>query len=190
MRFLILWSLSVIFCTQLVAKNTSASRYEKQMSVGMYSLLGWSLGNILVGSAGSFSSTGSVKHFHQFNVGWNVVNLGLASSGVISLRKKNVTGMETLELFKEVNKMSKIFLFNAGLDLGYLAAAAFLNERGKARQDDRFIGFGNALMLQGGFLLVFDLLMYALVNTNRRSMLNTMSTLAPSSSGLGLVIRF
>lgn len=165
-------------------------KHNKQVKAGMYSLLGWSLSNIAIGTAGNFSATGKTKYFHQFNAGWNLVNLGLASGGLISLRKKDFSSMGNLALFDEVNKMSKVFLFNAGLDVGYMAFGAYLNERGQARRDERLVGFGNALLLQGSFLFAFDLLMYKLLNTNSRAMFNSMSALAPSSSGLGFVIRF
>ena len=51
-------------------------------------------------------------------------------------------------------------LFNAGLDVGYMATGAYLWERG-IRKDSRGLkGYGQSLILQGGFLFTFDLIMY------------------------------
>ncbi len=46
---------------------------------------------------------------------------------------------------------------NAGLDVAYLATAAFLWQRGDATADARLVGLGQALLIQGAFLLGFDI---------------------------------
>ncbi|WP_232822401.1 DUF6992 family protein [Thermus sediminis] len=53
----------------------------------------------------------------------------------------------------EREALRRLLLLNAGLDLGYLALGLFL----LSRREARLRGFGAAILVQGGFLLLFDL---------------------------------
>ena len=65
----------------------------------------------------------------------------------------------------------KTFLFNAGLDVGYMAFGLFLVERGARVSDGAMLqGFGYSLILQGGVLLGFDLAMFFIESRRRRSL--------------------
>ena len=93
------------------------------------------------------------------NFYWNVVNLGISGLGYVGIqkRKKQYWSLSTLE--KERNKLRKTLAINMGLDACYILAGALLRNRaGKMSTDDQAknIGFGNSLILQGGFLFVFD----------------------------------
>ena len=60
---------------------------------------------------------------------------------------------------KERNKLKKTLAINMGLDVCYMLAGAILKNRaGRMTSENqaRNIGFGNSLVLQGGFLFVFD----------------------------------
>ena len=62
-------------------------------------------------------------------------------------------------------RTEKLYLFNAGLDVAYLATGLYLLEKGRnptaAGSPDRWRGYGQSLLLQGGFLLLFDGFQYA-----------------------------
>lgn len=191
MRILIALCILVTSWSSVEAQNPLGVKHHRQLKTGMYTLLGWSVSNIAVGSIGALSTDDTeLSAFHQFNAGWNLVNLGLAGSGLLSLRKKDFKSMDDLALYDEVNRMGKVFLFNTGLDVGYMAFGLYLRERGLTQGDLNIRGAGTSLLLQGGFLFAFDLLMYTLLNTNSKAMFNSISTLAPSDKGLGFVIRF
>ncbi len=51
------------------------------------------------------------------------------------------------------HRLKKIFLFNAGLDVGYMTAGAFI---AWGPFDERTNQWGTALIIQGGFLSAFD----------------------------------
>jgi len=180
----------IIFSSNAFSQDFAALQYEKTIKTGMYTLLGWSIANISVGTLGNFNTTGSKKYFYQMNAGWNLVNLSLAAGSLISINKLGLSSMQNLDLLNESNSMAKLFLFNGGLDVGYVAFGAFLNERGKRLQKERLTGFGNSLMLQGAFLFVFDLYMYALVNKEYQHFSESLFSILPTSSGIGLVMRF
>jgi hypothetical protein len=52
--------------------------------------------------------------------------------------------------------LRRLLLVNAGLDVGYVAAGVALVRAGRVRGRDS-VGDGVAVVLQGGFLLVLDL---------------------------------
>lgn len=71
---------------------------------------------------------------------WGLVDGGLAFLGWLG----DGAERETLR---------RLLLLNASLDLGYLALGLFL----LSRKETRLRGFGAAVLVQGGFLLLFDL---------------------------------
>ena len=176
--------------TELYAQS-SGLKYQNTVQTGMYTLLGWSVLNLGMGTYGNLKFDGRKKYFYQMNAGWNVINFGLAASSFYTMNKLGLAEMSNHDLMLESNKMAKIFLFNGGLDVGYMAFGAFLIERGKRLNNDRFYGYGQSLLLQGAFLFVFDLAMYGLVNNHFNSFVGSESAcLAPSRNGIGLEFRF
>lgn len=119
----------------------------------------WALGNIAIGTYSRSQSMGQTKYFHEMNAAWNLINLSIASIGYFSNIEPNI-GMSLSELISEQNKLDKILLFNAGLDVAYVTTGLFLNQRGINKDSDRLKGYGKSLMLQGLFLFVFDLGFY------------------------------
>ena len=122
----------------------------------------WAALNILSGAAGSLSSSGRLKYFHQMNAGWNLVNLAIAGGSLYSLSQADLSSMDAAAMFSDMNKLDKFLLLNSGLDVGYIAAGAWLWDRGLRKGSDRLVGYGRSLIVQGSFLLVFDAVVYAL----------------------------
>lgn len=119
----------------------------------------WSIGNIIIGAYGRQQYQGQTKYFYEMNASWNVINLSIASIGYFSNIEPSL-GMSLTELISEQNKLDKILLFNAGLDVAYITTGLYLNQRGINKNSDRLRGYGKSLMLQGLFLFVFDLGFY------------------------------
>lgn len=127
---------------------------------GMAVLLGWSVLNLGGGLAGSFNGEGSWRAFHQMNAAWNLVNLGIAGWALLDMTHQDVSSMTALSALASGEKMEKIFLFNAGLDIAYMVGGGWLWQRGAARRSPRQEGFGQSILLQGTFLLCFDAAMW------------------------------
>ncbi|MCB0846751.1 MAG: hypothetical protein KDE26_26060, partial [Bacteroidetes bacterium] len=92
---------------------------------------------------------------------------------------------------KAQNQIEKILLFNAGLDLAYIASGAYLIERSKtnpanAGRAEQFNGYGQSLILQGGFLFVFDLTAFLIHQRNGNLRLRPLV----SGQGMGMGFRF
>ena len=161
---------------------------------GMTVLGAWGLGNLAYSGVAVFNSTGENKAFHQMNIGWGAINLALAGFGYMGARDA-ATDLTVIESLKALESSKRIFLFNAGLDVGYIAAGAYLLERSKntsnETRSDQFAGFGKSIMMQGGFLFAFDLVMYfVLQNHGNAKLYNLVSDLSVSPGGFRVAVNF
>jgi hypothetical protein len=98
--------------------------------------------------------------------------------------------MKTWEVQK---KTQKIFLINSALDLGYMASGLLLRQQSSINtsKQAQFQGYGNSLLLQGGFLLLFDLSAYWIHQHHGRALQKpSLSSLQLSTSGIGLTWHF
>jgi hypothetical protein len=138
-------------------------------NTGMYILGGWALANMAAGAYGWATFEGERKYFSQMNLFWNVVNLSIAGIALYSLYSTDLITAGTEEILAKHLKTEKLFLINSGLDVGYMGAGFLMRHlSGRAeKRADLLRGYGNAVILQGGFLLVFDMAMYFIFNDIR-----------------------
>ena len=166
-KFIII--LLIVFTTPAFSQVKIQEINQKRIEInttGMKILGGWALANIAFGSVSYFNSANKKKYFNQMNVMWNVVNLGLATAGYFGAKTDLNKQLNLAQSIHDQQKIEKILLLNTGLDIGYLATGLFLNERGKNKSSDRLKGYGQSLILQGAFLLIFDGTMYAIHQKN------------------------
>lgn len=157
------------------------------LTLGSYALANIAVGTLAAGRDRTRPDRTETHYFHRMNVYWNVVNLAIAGAGLIGSRK--ATPDETLsEAIKRHESMKRTLLLNTGLDVAYVVGGAYLIERGRNRPDDRnrLTGFGKSVIVQGGFLLVFDVVNYALFA--RRGNKQQDILLGRTSEGIGLVM--
>ncbi len=133
---------------------------------GLTVLGGWAVGNLLVSGIATGQTDGSAHYFHQMNIGWGAVNLALAGAGYLGARRAaRQPGPNRAENVRAQLRTENLYLFNAGLDVAYLATGVYLLEKGRnptaSGSSDRWRGYGQSLLLQGGFLLLFDGFQYA-----------------------------
>ena len=133
---------------------------------GMGVLGGWAVGNLLVSGIATGRTEGSAHYFHQMNIGWGAVNLALAGAGYLGARREaRQPAAGRADNVRAQLRTENLYLFNAGLDVAYLAVGAYLLEKSRnptaSGSPDRWRGYGQSLLLQGGFLLLFDGLQYS-----------------------------
>jgi len=155
---------------------------------GMYILSGWAISNIAVGSIGYFKSSGSTKYVHQMNVGWNLINLAIAGGALYQYGQADPTTFSLAQSLNEAQSIEQILLLNIGLNVGYMATGGFLWERGLRKSKDRFIGYGQSLIIQGGFLLLFDSTLYLLNQTNNEKLDTILKTISIQGTQLSVTI--
>jgi len=160
---------------------------------GMITLGSWAIGNIAVSGLQMNRTSGSQFRFHQMNVFWNVVNLGIAAGGyygATTAQPEDFTAMQTL---REYHSFNKILLLNAGLDVGYVLGGLYLTERAKnvSKRQNMLKGYGQSIMLQGAFLFVFDLVLYGFMNEQAHAFMNSSGLSLLSTPGkVGLMYTF
>lgn len=136
---------------------------------GMYVLGSWALGNMAL--SGSLLAAGPSDNtaFHQMNLGWNAVNLALAGFGLYQAQQGAIA-QDWTAVLEDQYQMEQILLFNAGLDLAYIAGGFWMRQKALTdKRPDRWRGFGNAVIMNGAFLFVFDLAFYYFQQAHRKS---------------------
>jgi hypothetical protein len=197
-RFL-LTSTLLCFFTLLCAQQPSLlelnqNRLQKQ-KVAMSVLGTWAIGNIAAGLALQSNREGAEKYFHQMNAGWNAVNLAIAGFGYWGVMRTDPGNLGLFESWEEQHKFQKILLFNAGLDIGYMAGGAYLWERSRREGEAnpaRLEGFGKSIILQGAFLFAFDLTTYFILAADNKDWAPLLSQfdLEMGLNQIGLTLRF
>lgn len=150
----------------LALYNAHNSERERITANSMLVLGGWAIGNMAVGAAGALTTPAGTEanYFHQMNIYWNVVNLGIAVPAYIGARKHRDRSLTIPQTFDKQRSVEAIYLINVALDVAYTGTGLWMQERGNTldgKRGELLRGFGKSLMLQGGFLLVYDVINYA-----------------------------
>jgi len=156
----------------------------------MLSLGSYALANFAISGVAYFSSEDEYsKRYHEMNVMWNTVNMGLALPGYIKARRGGQP-MTRAEMLKAQKKTESIFLINDVLDLGYIATGIWMREvaPNQLDQEDLFKGYGNSLILQGSFLLAFDAVAYYIHHNHGKKLLG-FEKVSSSTTQLGIGLR-
>ncbi|UYZ57938.1 DUF6992 family protein [Hymenobacter latericus] len=149
-----------------VAAALPAINFQREMLAqqGMGVLGAWALLNLL-GSGWLVTRTPARQaphYFHQMNIGWGAVNACLAVWGILQARPLHVEGLTLADSLQAQFRFENILLFNAGLDVAYVAVGAWLHARAASAEHlpERYLGYARSLWVQGGFLLLFDVGFY------------------------------
>ncbi len=167
-------------------------RLQKE-KVGMIVLGSWAIGNIAAGTTLIGQRSGEDKYFHLMNIGWNAVNLSLATFGYLHAVQADPTDYNLQAVVQAQYRIEKLLLLNTGLDVGYMLGGLYLMERSKtaAKNPERLKGFGKSIVLQGGFLFVFDLASYFVhANTRSPEWQRLLSNIYFDGNQVGLLVQF
>jgi hypothetical protein len=200
MKFAILLAVFIIIGVLSVAAQNTANLgfYTKSTQIntsGLYVLGGWAVANIAGGAIGWANSTGSAKYFHQMNVFWNTVNLGIAGFALYNNLNTDISLLSADEMLSKHTKTENLYLINAGLDVVYIGTGLLLKHFSTTNpnKQDLLKGYGNSVILQGSFLMAFDLIMWGIQRNHRLDFLkNTEFSFLQfeNFSQLAVVIRF
>lgn len=115
-------------------------------------LLRWSAASVAVGLPLAAHQEPVRRSLGQQFVAWGAVDGAIALAGRWANRRKAGPGAGGAE----EAKLRRLLLVNAGLDVLYVAGGAALAVR-RGADDPFWLGTGLGIVVQGGFLLVFDL---------------------------------
>jgi hypothetical protein len=160
----------------------------------MLALGSWAVVNIGSGFIVAAQASGEAKYFWNMNAYWNFINLGLAGLGYLNALRATRRSFSFSDNMEAQQAIEKLYVFNMGLDLAYIAGGFYLRQRGynQTSQDsrDRYIGYGSSIAVQGGYLLGMDALMYVLHHRNTRVMNQRLRQLEFSAGPAGLSLRY
>lgn len=182
---------AVVFTkAQSTATLTDITQQQARLQrIGTWTLASWSVANLAVSGIAIGNAKGSSRYFHEMNLYWNAVNVGIAGMGLLALRKKN-DNPTVSSVVKEHYTLQKSLLLNTGLDLAYVTSGFWLLDKSKTElttlRQDRFRGFGQAVVVQGGFLLIFDLTNFFIHHADNPRLHRLLDNVQLTSSGVSM----
>lgn len=180
-----------VYAQQSLSDSIATDRYIKNKT-NLTILASWAGVNMVQGMVSATNAKGADKYFFEGNAYWNLFNAGIATYGLFQLKKEIGKKYTLAENLVAQQKLEKLLLLNTGLDLAYITTGLYLRERGDRLNNDRANGYGGSLILQGAFLLVFDIVQYGNHRRNGKLLEKeaTQLQIMPTSTGVGLVYRF
>jgi hypothetical protein len=144
--------------TDLVKFEKERVRYSKN---AMITLAGWSVANIVGSGIATNTRNTEMRYFHQMNVMWGGINLAIAGLGYWGAGREKIDNPVLADVLKHQNRLEKTYLINLGLDVVYIGSGLLMNKTSDNQKNPaKFEGYGNSIMVQGGFLLLYDAIMY------------------------------
>jgi hypothetical protein len=187
---LLLCSFSVCLFSQ---SSDSTALFEfnrsrnKKTTRGLQVLGGWAAANIATSGIMYYNTKGTDRYFHQMNVMWNGVNAIIV---VASLLPKDRNDLDMKKSLQWQSNTEATFITSAALDILYSSAGLYLTERARnePKNHDKFKGWGNSLIMQGGFLFILDTAVYVVHKRNGKKLYNMMDRVTFGTSGLGFKV--
>ena len=158
----------------------------------MTALGAWGLLNVVQGSISATNTVGPEHYFHQMSAYFNAVNVGIAAAGFLGIKKQLLKTNTLTSEIKAQRQIQKILLINSALDVGYFATGLIMRNVGIKNLNPKTQGYGGSIMLQGAFLLVYDLLQYGAHHKNGKKLGQKIGvwSFGPTTTGMGLSYRF
>ena len=158
----------------------------------MTALGAWGLINVVQGRISASNTVGPEHYFHQMSSYFNAVNVGIAAAGFLGIKKQLLKTNTLASEIQAQQKIQKILLINSALDIGYFGIGLLMRNSGIRNQNAKIQGYGGSIMLQGAFLLAYDLLQFGAHRKNGKRLGQKFGiwTLGPTPSGMGLAYRF
>ena len=153
------------------ASEMAALHHARELLLGrgLAVLAAWALLNLIVGGTALARADRrqSGYYFYGMCVGWGVVNACLAFWGIWNWHPRPPVGLHLADLVQAQLANENLFSLNTGLDVAYVMTGFYLRALAAVPgqlKSARLFGFGQALWVQGGFLLVFDAVMWVVLH--------------------------
>ena len=155
--------------------NDSLAQSRNRISKNTMIVLGsWSVANICTGLIIAGNTSGKTKYAWLMNAYWNGFNFALSSLAYVGIRQAASMHFGFTDNYKAQHSIEKLYVFNGGLDLAYIAGGFYIAERGISESDfekrSKLKGYGTCIVIQGCFLLAMDTIVFSLHHRNTRRM--------------------
>jgi hypothetical protein len=176
MKRIVLLLIAFLFSGLVFSQASYEGFYQQSLktnNTGMYVLGSWAIANIVIGAAGWARGSGENKYFHQMNLFWNTVNLSIAGIALFANFRTDILTLSPDEMLSNHIRTERLYLINAGLDVLYIGTGFLVRglSHKSVKRGDLMNGYGSSLILQGGFLLVFDAVMWGIQHAHRMQFL-------------------
>jgi hypothetical protein len=194
--FLIFLLYSATAQSQQAFNDSIANSRNRITKTAMITLGSWAAANIATGFIVAGQTQGEAKYFWKMNAYFNLVNGGLAVMGYLGVRKAMAKKYSFSENESAQLSIEKLYIFNFGLDIAYIATGFFLREKGmnssNIKTRDQLQGYGTSVIVQGGFLLIMDGIVLSLHHKNSVRLNDKLKNLELNAgpNGFGLVYSF
>jgi hypothetical protein len=171
------------FCLESTRLNTA----------GMCVLGGWAVANMALGTYGWINYTGEQKYFSQMNLFWNTVNLAIAGFSLHGSGQVDCSALSAADALARQMNTEKVLLINAGLDAAYIGTGFLLRHLAtkSEKRVDMLKGYGNSVILQGAFLMIFDLSFCGILHGHRPEFISGMGiSVSPAMTGIHMALKF
>ena len=138
--------------------------FYKTQQNSLLLLSSWSVGNLALSPflGNNFKifrnnfigDVSSNDYFHQMNFNWNLLNAGIVGMSHFLVYKDQQKPWNIQELSLRKKKAEKSIIINMGLDVAYIISGLLIKQSDKNLPINQ--GYGNSLILQGGYLLLYD----------------------------------
>lgn len=188
--------LSFFACNTQAQYKTNHDFMVKRQQIGKSGMIAyttWSGVNLAGGIACWAAMKGEGKYFGQMNVIWSAINLGIAIPGLIGSFKKIPQNIPNGKMIQQQYGSEATYLINGGLDFLYVGTGAFLRAIADnyPKSQDRLLGYGDAFLINGAFLLFFDFIQYFRHRHARKSANNLfLDQISMSDVGIGIKYTF
>jgi hypothetical protein len=195
-KFLLFFITMILFFNCFSQQNEINPYLIKRQQIGksgMIAYTSWSSLNLAAGVTCWASLQNEAKYFGQMNVVWSLINLGIAIPGLIGSNKKIAANTSLGRLIQQQYSSEATYLINGGLDFLYIGTGAFLRAIADNHPKSQYqlLGYGDAFLLNGAFLLFFDFIQYFRHRHQRVHAKNLfLDRLTISDNGIGVKYTF
>lgn len=171
--------------------EATAQEFDAAQTAHLRRVAVWGGVNLLGGLALMLSTRQSQRsarwHFGAMSAGWGAVNVGIAAAGTITA---SPTPADPAAVLAAERQFHDILLFNLGLNVAYSAVGGTMLRAGYRGVGNagRWRGFGTALLLQGGGLLVLDGIAFFASRSRLNNLLDAGIALSAHPTGLTLTV--
>ena len=160
-----IFALTVFFTISLNSNSQDSLKlhdtFYKNQQQSLLLLSGWSVVNLIgspIANKNMYNSTTTNEYFHEMNFNWNLLNAGIAGLSHFLVHRDSKREWNLNQLSTKKTKAEKSIIFNMGLDLVYVISGLIMNKNSDVNKesDNINIGYGNSLMVQGGYLFLYD----------------------------------
>ncbi len=159
--FIVLFAVLLTFVPQVAAQNSDEEdrlwqmyneRMDERRSLE-WILFGWGGLNVTTGAA---MLTSEYRDFGLMNLAWGAINMAIVTPSLFFSDRPTPEQNSFGDTVREEMRFQRIVAINASLNVSYIMAGAGMLHYGDSSQIRQF---GTSVIIQGGFLLLYDLVL-------------------------------